>query len=47
MFTGEKPDLLDIMPFREDSIYVVGKDGIPNTGTGRSGYLSGPKIQIH
>ena len=29
MFTGEKPDLLDLMPFREDSIYVVGKDGIP------------------
>ncbi|MZH42528.1 MAG: hypothetical protein F3740_12120, partial [Nitrospinae bacterium] len=29
MFIGEKPDLLDIMPFREDSIYVVGKDGIP------------------
>jgi len=29
MFTGEKPDLLDICPLREDSIYVVGKDGIP------------------
>jgi hypothetical protein len=29
MFTGEKPDLLDIMPFRHDCIYVVGKDGIP------------------
>ena len=29
MFTGEKPDLLDIMPFRDDCIYVVGKDGIP------------------
>ncbi|GIS84039.1 MAG: hypothetical protein CM1200mP16_03390 [Nitrospina sp.] len=29
MFTGEKPDLLDIMPFGENSIYVVGKDGVP------------------
>ena len=29
MFTGEKPDLLDIMPFGERSIYVVGKDGVP------------------
>lgn len=29
MFTGEKPDLMDILPFSEDSIYVVGKDGIP------------------
>ncbi len=30
MFIGEKPDLLDLCVFREDSIYVVGKDGIPH-----------------
>ena len=35
MFTGEKPDLLDIMPFREDYIYVVGKDGIPQHWDGQ------------
>ena len=29
MFVGDQPDLLDLWPFREDSIYVVGKDGIP------------------
>ncbi len=29
MFTGDQPDLLDLWVFREDSIYVVGKDGIP------------------
>ena len=29
MFIGEKPDLNDIWPFSEDSIYVCGKDGIP------------------
>ena len=29
MFIGDQPDLLDLWPFREDSIYVVGKDGIP------------------
>jgi len=29
MFIGEQPDLLDLWVFQEDSIYVVGKDGIP------------------
>ena len=40
MFTGEKPDLLDIMPFRQDSIYVVGKDGIPQHWDGEEWLLS-------
>ena len=34
MFVGEKPDLLDIWIFRDDLIYVVGKDGIPQVYDG-------------
>ena len=35
MFVGEKPDLLDFWVFREDLIYVVGKDGIPQVFDGK------------
>jgi len=34
MFTGDNPDLLDIWPFGQENIYVVGKDGIPQNYDG-------------
>ena len=29
MFVGDKPDLNDIWPFREERVFVIGKDGFP------------------